>query len=217
MRMMCSTLIVLTGFPYVGLIGSEVVTEKSILLNQQLCPDVLPICGSWNMMFGSIFQTVCFGLFNTKTLASVSFFFFLRICIALYWCCIMPMLKIHGWVTLRRSVEHFNCYKLGYLKSTLQKVLEVSITQLVQDIITEWNFIFHMLKKLIEQKGTLMSTMQRNLTLTFWLSASGICWVCCGEHEIFKESPTEISPWEISFFWRFCYQRKCLLRSGRRW
>lgn len=50
------------------------------------------------------------------------------------------------------SAEHLKCYDLDYLKSTLQKVLEVPITQPAQDIITDWNFTFHLPKELIEQK-----------------------------------------------------------------
>ena len=48
------------------------------------------------------------------------------------------------------SAEHLKCYELSYLKSTLQKVLELPITQLAEDIIIERNFIFHKLKELIE-------------------------------------------------------------------
>lgn len=44
------------------------------------------------------------------------------------------------------SVEYFEYNEVDYLKSTLQKVLKMPITQLAQDIITELKLIFHMLK-----------------------------------------------------------------------
>lgn len=116
-------------------------------------------------------------------------------------CCIMSTLKIYGWVTLRVSGEHLKCYELGHLKSILRKVLEMPITQPAQDIITGWNFILHMLKQPIEQKGALMSMMHRNLMVILWLSASRICWICDGKYDIFKELSIEINPWEtVSFF-----------------
>lgn len=49
--------------------------------------------------------------------------------------------------------------------------------------------LLHMLKQPIEQKGALMSTMQRNLMVLLWLSARRICWICDGTYEIFKENP----------------------------
>ena len=62
------------------------------------------------------------------------------------------------------------------------------------------------------KKGALMSLLQGKLVLIFWLSASGICWVCYGQYEILKELCTEINPQEtfVLLFLEACLPQKRL-------